>query len=223
MKESIQKVTKQGYPIVENLRSYQLQLERTSTTTPIRILNTILCSATPFDMKMLRENVELSVKVVDRIVKNAGLFSTYLIKLQYLRYEEPNLLFLLDNIEKTRDLIEEVIYNGNNKLYQTEQTIKTSNTLINTVSKMKTLDILQKMPQQIVTRFFDKDNLVDKIENSKENRGKINKLIISVETMNTPLEKARKDLPQFKDSVNELCIRLEPLRSQLNRLLGVSV
>ncbi len=220
------RVVETGVDIQQNFRYLAIGLRGITRRTSMKVLSSVLSFATPVDIENVVEDVTSSAITVYRFVKNSGLLPLYASRFRYFKYEEQDLSEFLDDIEGARDMIADMEFDRIDMTYSID-VVRGAESLINAMSGLKSKSI--SGAKTLAKTGLKFKGITDKIPGVMEKEATSAKLekqqaeqaTATTETMKERLTSIKNDWPQFQSAVDNLCIRLKPILSQLNEVLGV--
>jgi uncharacterized protein YegP (UPF0339 family) len=222
------RVVETGIRIQSNFREVAIGLRRISRRTSMKMLSSALSFATPVDINNIVEDVTNSAITVYRFVKNSGVLPLYAKRLRYFKYEEQDLSEFLDDIESARDIIAEMEFDRIDMMYSID-VINGAESLTNAMDGLKSKSITgaKKLAETgiklkgIGSRLPKTTTKEKKTASKSYKETQIEEVTATSEGMKERLFSIKEDWPEFKAAIDILCIRLEPLLAQLNKVLGV--
>ena len=220
------RVVETGIEIQNNFRHLAIGLRGITRRTSMKVLSSVLSFATPVDIENVVEDVTSSAITVYRFVKNSGLLPLYASRFRYFKYEEQDLSEFLDDLEGARDIISEMEFDRIDMMYSID-VVRGAETLINAMSGLKSKSV--SGAKTLAKTGLKFKGITDKIPGVIEKEDPSAKLekqqaaqtTATTETMKERLTSIKNDWPQFKSAVDNLCISLKPILSQLNQVLGL--
>ena len=222
------RVVETGINIQRNFREVVIGVRRITRRTSMKMLSSVLGFVSPVDIEDIVEDVTNSALTVYKFVKNSGLLPLYAKRLRYFKYEEQDLSEFLDDIESARDIVSEMEFDRIDMAYSMD-VVKSVESLVLTMRGLKSKSITgaKKLIETGVKLKGIKGKLPRTTEKAKKTsteelkEEKVEQITTASEGVMEHLASIKKDWPQFKASVDVLCVRLEPLLAQLNKVLGV--
>jgi uncharacterized protein YegP (UPF0339 family) len=179
------------------------------------------------------DDITTSALTVYEFVKNAGLLPLFSSRFKYFKYEEQDLSEFLDDVERARDIIAGMEFDRIEMRYSID-VIRAADTLVTNMSGLKSKSLssaktLVKSGAHAAKLmrekglFFGIQKEKGTIESEKIEDTEIHQISSSSENIKERLTAIKRDWPEFKDAVDNLCKNLEPVLRQLNQVLGINI
>lgn len=230
VEKETKRVVETGVRIQDNFRRVAIGLRRITRRSPMKVLSSVLSFATPVDIEGIVEDVTTSAMTVYGFVKNSGILPLFASRLRYFKYEEQDLSEFLDDLERARDIIADMEFDRIDMMYSID-VIKGAESLVNAMSGLKSKSIsgaktLVKSGVKLIRVTGKLPGTTEKIKKAEPEKiedAQIDQITASSESIKERLSLIKKEWPEFKAAVDNLCERLEPLLTQLNQVLGIRV
>jgi hypothetical protein len=224
--EQTKRVVETGISLQDHFRYVAIGLRGFTRRTSMKMLSSVLSFATPIDIENIVEDVTSSAITVHRFVRNSGVLPLFAARFRYFKYEEQDLSEFLDDLERARDIVADMEFDRIDMAYSID-VVRGAEALIAAMSglKSKGLSGVKTLAETGVKLKGIKGKLplgAKKESEAPEESEEVQlEEAISSEDITERLSSIRREWPEFKEAVDDLCVSLKPLLTELNRALGM--